>query len=118
MREDAKRPALDSPDAVQAALRGVDYIADEGLGTVTFLALSLHRPLFLEGEPGAGKTELARALAQLTGGELVRLQCYEGIDVAQAVYEWDYSRQILHLRATELRGPQVDVDEVEDELYS
>ena len=64
----------------------------------------LHRPLFLEGEPGGGKTEVANALSRWTGGELVRLQCYEGIDVSQAVYEWDFARQLLHLRAAELRG--------------
>ena len=80
------------------------------------------RPLFLEGEPGGGKTEVANALSRWTGGELVRLQCYEGIDVSQAVYEWDFSRQLLHLRAAELRaaaggGPE-DVRVVEDELFS
>jgi MoxR-like ATPase len=79
-----------------------------------FLALALERPLLLEGEAGVGKTELARVLARWTGGELVRLQCYEGIDAAQAVYEWDYSRQLLHLRAVEAGGGPVR----EDELYS
>jgi MoxR-like ATPase len=79
-----------------------------------FLALTLRRPLLLEGEAGVGKTEVAKVLARWTGGELVRLQCYEGIDAGQAVYEWDYSRQLLHLRAVEARGADV----VEDELYS
>lgn len=113
------RPAvlLDSPAAVQAALATEQYLADEGLATVCFLALSMERPLFLEGEPGAGKTELARALAAVTGGELIRLQCYEGIDVAQALYEWDYSRQLLHLRASESRGTTPGFD-VEDEIYT
>lgn len=109
--------SLDSPSAVQAALAAQHYLADEGLSTVCFLALSMERPLFLEGEPGAGKTELARALAALTGGELIRLQCYEGIDVAQALYEWDYSRQLLHLRASESRGTTKGAD-VEDEIYT
>lgn len=108
---------LDSPSAVQAALATQQYLADEGLSTVCFLAISMSRPLFLEGEPGAGKTELARALAAVTGGELIRLQCYEGIDVAQALYEWDYSRQLLHLRASESRGNTSGVD-VEDEIYT
>lgn len=108
---------LDSPSAVQAALATQHYLADEGLSTVCFLAMSMSRPLFLEGEPGAGKTELARALAAVTGGELIRLQCYEGIDVAQALYEWDYSRQLLHLRASESRGGASGVD-VEDEIYT
>jgi MoxR-like ATPase len=87
-----------------------------------FLAMVLHRPLFLEGEPGGGKTEVANALARWTGGELVRLQCYEGIDVSQAVYEWDFSRQLLHLRAAELRGTDPDRSDngqtVEDELFT
>jgi MoxR-like ATPase len=103
-----------SVDDVRDALAENDYLADEGLATAIFLALRLERPLLLEGEAGVGKTEVAKVLARWTGGELVRLQCYEGIDVAQAVYEWDYSRQLLHLRAAEAGGGPVD----EDELYS
>jgi MoxR-like ATPase len=79
-------------------------LADEGLATAVFLALSLKRPLLLEGEAGVGKTELAKVIAAMTGGELIRLQCYEGIDASQAVYDWDYSRQLLHLRAAEASG--------------
>jgi MoxR-like ATPase len=101
-------------DEVRDALAAHDYLADEGLTTAIFLALRLERPLLLEGEAGVGKTEVAKVLARWTGGELVRLQCYEGIDAAQAVYEWDYSRQLLHLRASEAGGGPVD----EDELYS
>jgi MoxR-like ATPase len=101
-------------DEVREALAAHDYLADEGLATAIFLALRLERPLLLEGEAGVGKTEVAKVLARWTGGELVRLQCYEGIDAAQAVYEWDYSRQLLHLRAAEAGGGPVD----EDELYS
>jgi MoxR-like ATPase len=99
---------------VEAGLRAHDYLADEGLATSIFLALELERPLLLEGEAGVGKTEVAKVLARWTGGELLRLQCYEGIDAGQAVYEWDYSRQLLHLRAVEASGRDVD----EDELYS
>jgi len=99
---------------VAAALAAHDYVADDGLATTIFLALRLGRPLLLEGEAGVGKTEVAKVLSRWTGGELVRLQCYEGIDVAQAVYEWDYSRQLLHLRAVEASGGPID----EDELYS
>ena len=83
---------------------------------MVFLALRLQRPLFLEGEAGVGKTEVAKVLARWTGGELLRLQCYDGIDVSQAVYEWDYARQLLHLRAAENRGESGS--DVEDELYS
>ncbi|HEV2994274.1 MAG TPA: MoxR family ATPase [Acidimicrobiia bacterium] len=103
-----------SVEDVRDALAAHDYLADVGLATAVFLALRLERPLLLEGEAGVGKTELAKVLAAWTGGELVRLQCYEGIDAGQAVYEWDYSRQLLHLRAAEAGGGPVR----EDELYS
>src|SRR5438876_12249446 len=102
------------PDGVRTALAAHEYLADEGLATAVYLAVVLRRPLLLEGEAGVGKTEVAKVLSRWTGGELVRLQCYEGIDVAQAVYEWDYSRQLLHLRAAEVTHERV----IEDELYS
>ena len=105
---------VDSVAAVGEALVAQDYFADEGLATTIFLAISLGRPLLLEGEAGVGKTEVAKVLARWRGSELVRLQCYEGIDSAQALYEWDYSRQLLHLRAIEAAGTAVD----EDELYT
>src|SRR5437016_9387435 len=101
-------------DDVAEALAAHQYLADEGLATAVFLALTLHRPLLVEGEAGVGKTEVAKVLARWTGGELLRIQCYEGIDVAQAVYEWDYARQLLHVRALEASHEAV----VEDELYS
>src|SRR4026209_926205 len=105
----------DSPHELQAALAAHDYLADEGLATAVFLSLRLQRPLLLEGEAGVGKTEVAKVLSAWTGGELIRLQCYEGIDVSQAVYEWDYSRQLLHLRAVEIveggAGPG-DIDKI------
>jgi len=107
---------IESVDDVRAALAAHHYLADEGLATVIFLALRLHRPLLLEGEAGVGKTEVANVLAAWTGGELVRLQCYEGIDIAQAVYEWDYARQLLHVRT--LEATHRAGDDVEDELYS
>jgi MoxR-like ATPase len=109
-----------SPEQVRAALAEHDYLADQGLATAVFLALELGRPLLLEGEAGVGKTEVAKVLARWTGGELIRLQCYEGIDVGQAVYEWDYARQLLHLRTAEATGraEQADADRLEDELYT
>lgn len=92
----------DGPQSVtelRDQLRGVGYLADRGLGTAALIALRLGRPLLLEGEVGVGKTELAKCLAGLTGRQLIRLQCYEGIDTHQALYEWDYARQMLHVRA-------------------
>ena len=107
---------VESVEGVSAALAEHNYLSDEGLSTAVFLAIRLHRPLLLEGEAGVGKTELAKVLAEWTGGELVRLQCYEGIDVSQAVYEWDYARQLLHVRAAEAAGTATQA--IEDELYS
>jgi len=86
-------------EALQEALGSERYLVDDGLATVVFLALRLRRPLLVEGEPGVGKTELAKALAAATGAPLLRLQCYEGIDAHHALYDWDYPRQLLHLRA-------------------
>ena len=104
-----------SVSEVVAALAVHDYLADEGLATAIFLALTLRRPLLLEGEAGVGKTEVAKVLSRWTGGELLRLQCYEGIDLSQAAYEWDYARQLLHLRAVEASGESARA--AEDELY-
>jgi MoxR-like ATPase len=104
---------------VVSGLAANGYLADEGLATAIFLSLPMGRPLLLEGEPGVGKTEVAKALSALTGGELLRLQCYEGLDASQALYEWDYPRQLLHLRAAEAAGTiSSDVGVVENELYS
>ena len=89
------------PEHVQHALQNVTYFADDGLATAIFLADALGKPLLLEGEPGVGKTAVAQALAGITGRELVRLQCYEGLDAAQSLYEWNHARQLLHLRAHE-----------------
>ncbi len=101
-------------DELEGALRGADYLPDRGLATALFLALALEKPLLLEGEAGVGKTEAAKALASALDARLIRLQCYEGLDVAHAVYEWNYPRQLLHIRAAqegtvseeELFGPE------------
>lgn len=95
---------INSIDALQEALKHRFYIADRGLATAVYLALKLERPLFLEGEPGVGKTEIAKVLAELLQTDLIRLQCYEGLDVNHAVYEWNYTRQMLHIRLLESRG--------------
>ena len=105
------------PQAVQQALAEQDYLADDGLAAAVFLALRLRRPLFCEGAPGVGKTSLAQALAGVLGGEFVRLQCYEGIEATQALYDWDFPRQLLHLRTVEATGGIADVSATEHELY-
>ncbi len=115
--------STDCPSSVEdvaAALTEHGYLPDEGLATAIFLALRLQRPLLLEGEAGVGKTEVARVLSRWTGGELIRLQCYEGIDVTQAVYEWDYARQLLHLRAAEAVGSAsgAAAETLTDQLWS
>ena len=108
-----------TPADVSTMLSEQGYLPDEGISTAVFLAMTLGRPLLLEGEAGVGKTELAKALAAATGGELIRLQCYEGIDAAQAVYDWDYAKQLLHVRATEATGESqsMSADALETELY-
>ena len=115
----ASRASLASVSHVRDALQSAGYLTDEGLATAVFLALSLKRPLLLEGEAGVGKTELAKVLAAVRGSELIRLQCYEGIDASQAVYDWDYSRQLLHLRAAEASGEAANkaTESLENELY-
>ena len=90
--------------ALTESLRGGGYLADRGLATAAYVALTLDRPLLLEGEVGVGKTEIAKTLATVLGRRLIRLQCYEGIDTAQALYEWDYARQLLQIRALSERS--------------
>ncbi|MEJ2855024.1 MULTISPECIES: AAA family ATPase [unclassified Saccharothrix] len=100
-----------------AALDRVGYLPDAGVAMAAFLAVRLHRPLFCEGEPGTGKTSLALALARALDLPLIRLQCHEGIDASQALYDWDFPRQLLHLRALEAAGP-VDAEAAEASLYT
>jgi MoxR-like ATPase len=102
------------PTAVAGALDRAGYLPDTGVATAAYLAMRMGRPLFLEGDPGVGKTALAQALAEITGARLVRLQCYEGIDASQALYDWDFPRQILHLRAA---GESADTAQLEASLY-
>jgi MoxR-like ATPase len=104
--------------ATKALLSSHGYVTDDALATSVFLALKLQRPLFLEGEPGVGKTEIAKVLAAALGRPLVRLQCYEGLDISSAVYEWNYSRQLLHIRAAEAGGAGSDVRAIERDIYT
>jgi len=113
------REAFASSSDVAARLGGTGYLADDALATVVWLSLRLGRPVLLEGEPGTGKTALAEAVAATLDLPLIRLQCYEGIDASQALYDWDFPRQILHLRAIEAVAADAarDVSAVEDELF-
>lgn len=102
---------------LRSALEGTGYLVDDELATITWLATRLHRPLLVEGEPGTGKTALAEALAQAAGVPLIRLQCHEGIDASQALYDWDFPRQILHLRAVEAVDGAASLEDVESGLF-
>jgi MoxR-like ATPase len=104
-------------DELEAALIDNDYIPERGLSVAVHLATQMGRPLFVEGEPGVGKTEIAKVLTAVTGGELIRLQCYEGLDASHALYEWDYARQMLAIRLLEARGDDVDVHDIMSEEY-
>jgi len=113
----ARGPVPDSVDAVIAALAGQHYVCDRRLATALFLALKLQRPLFLEGEPSVGKTELAKALAAALQAPLLRVQCYEGLDIAQTAYEWNVARQMIEIRLAEA-AHEVDHDRLARHLYS
>ena len=107
---------IGSIDQLEQALLQASYLPDRGLATVLYLALQVRKPLLLEGEAGVGKTEAAKAIAQALGTRLIRLQCYEGLDVAHAVYEWNYARQLLHIRAAQ-DGGRVDEEELFGERF-
>jgi MoxR-like ATPase len=109
---------VNSPEDLAKALERVDYLADDGVATAAFLALRMQRPLFCEGEPGTGKTSLAVSLSKALELPLIRLQCHEGIDAGQALYEWDFPRQLLHLRALEAGSETLDVNAAEQSLYT
>ena len=119
MRHAAKRPTPFRPRSTTRSklLAEADYVADRSLATVLFLALRMGRPLFLEGEAGVGKTEIAKVLAQTLGRRLIRLQCYEGLDVSAAVYEWNYAAQMIAIRLAEAEG-EVDRERLEHDVFS
>ncbi|GAA2384395.1 MoxR family ATPase [Nonomuraea africana] len=116
LRRTIKAMDIESPAKLADLLDQHAYLADEGLATAAFLALRMGRPLFLEGEAGVGKTELAKTMALVLDAPLIRLQCYEGLDAAQALYDWDFARQLLHLKAAEAAGI-TDAGRLEGEIY-
>src|SRR6188768_1276166 len=114
------RPAVTIPTSIDdtlALLARGEYVAERSLATAVFLALKMGRPLFLEGEAGVGKTEIAKVLAATLGRKLVRLQCYEGLDIASAVYEWNYSRQMIEIRLAEAEGRK-SAEGLSDDIFS
>ncbi|MER8564132.1 MoxR family ATPase [Mesorhizobium sp. M0924] len=117
MTELKPRPAPRTIDETLDLLTGADYVAERSLATVLFLSLRMQRPLFLEGEAGVGKTEIAKVLAQALGRRLIRLQCYEGLDVSSAVYEWNYAAQMIEIRMEEAAG-SVDRSDMERNVFS
>src|SRR3954465_15389993 len=116
MKQDSKKAVPDSIDATLKLLGEANYLADRSLSTVLFLALRMGRPIFLEGEAGVGKTEIAKVLSTSLKRRLIRLQCYEGLDVASAVYEWDYARQMIEIRLAE--AAEEDRGEIESTIFS
>ncbi|MDH4985253.1 MoxR family ATPase [Aminobacter anthyllidis] len=117
MTDRTPRPIPQTIDETLAMLTSADYIADRALATVLFLSLRMNRPLFLEGEAGVGKTEIAKVLASALGRRLIRLQCYEGLDVSSAVYEWNYAAQMIEIRMEEAVG-KVDRSDMEKNVFS
>src|ERR1700756_4215994 len=117
MNKTSPRPLPASIGATVDLLAEADYLADRSLGTVLYLALKMGRPIFLEGEAGVGKTEIAKVLASTLGRRLIRLQCYEGLDVASAVYEWNYAAQMIAIRAAEAEGEH-DRERIQSDVFS
>ncbi|MGZ4270560.1 MAG: AAA family ATPase [Solirubrobacteraceae bacterium] len=115
--EPAVRAMVPDPETLARLLAGTDYLADEGLATALFFALALPQPLLLEGEAGVGKTEAAKALAAALDTPLIRVQCYEGIDSAEVLYEWNYPRQLLRIRMAEAAGDELGEDELFSDAY-
>ncbi|MDH4145855.1 MAG: MoxR family ATPase [Acidimicrobiia bacterium] len=109
---------FESVSTVRDGLRKVDYLADDGIAGVAFLADRLQKPVLVEGPAGTGKTQLAKSIAEVTGARLIRLQCYEGLDEAKALYEWNYKKQLLRIQAERMEGDSTDWAEITDDIFS
>src|SRR6058998_2887486 len=112
----AAEPRFESVPAVRESLGGVQYLADEGISGVVYLADRLGKPILVEGPAGTGKTELAKSVARMTGARLIRLQCYEGLDESKALYEWNYKKQLLRIQAE--RQTDATWSEIEEDIFS
>jgi len=115
---DVAAARFSDPASVRAALAGVDYLADDGIAGVVFLADRLAKPVLVEGPAGTGKTQLAKSVAQLTGARLIRLQCYEGLDESKALYEWNYKKQLLRIQAQRIEDAAGSWSEIEEDIFS
>src|SRR5205085_6679460 len=111
-------PRFESVPAVRDGLRGVDYLADEGIAGVVYLADRLQKPVLVEGPAGTGKTELAKSVARLTNSRLIRLQCYEGLDESKALYEWNYKKQLLRIQVERGEEDRASWSEIEENIFS
>ncbi|HUB71903.1 MAG TPA: MoxR family ATPase [Acidimicrobiales bacterium] len=111
-------PRFDSPRAVAGSLRGAGYLADDGMAAVVFLADRLGKPVLVEGPAGTGKTQLAKSVAEMTGSRLIRLQCYEGLDEAKALYEWNYKKQLLRIQAEQVTAEGETWEQLEQDIFS
>src|SRR3954471_3781145 len=120
MTESGSEPRFESVDAVRDGLRNVQYLADEGIAGIVYLADRLQKPILVEGPAGRGKTQLAKSVAEMTGARLIRLQCYEGLDESKALFEWNYKKQLLRIQAerhaTDSAGPTWS--ETEEDIFS
>jgi MoxR-like ATPase len=118
MTESGSEPRFESVDAVRDGLRDVQYLADEGIAGIVYLADRLQKPILVEGPAGTGKTQLAKSVAEMTGARLIRLQCYEGLDESKALFEWNYKKQLLRIQAERGEGSGTSWEEIETDIFS